>query len=265
MRRLFDIYLHQFKVTLAIQFQYRAGLMIWMLEVVLEPLIYLVVWQSAAGGNAIGGFEARDFAAYYTVLLIVQHFTQTWNMWEFEWRVRTGEMNSALILPLHPIHPDIASNITYKLLMLIVVVPSVIMLVLVFDPLFETPLWAALAFIPVLLVAGALAFMIGYVVALAAFWTVRITAINQVYFLGMLFFSGYIAPLDLLPEVLQRVADLLPFQWFLAFPVELFLGRVSPQDALIGFGIQLAWLAAAVALLLVVWRQAVRRYSAVGG
>lgn len=265
MRQLLDYYIQQFKVTLAVQLQYRTGLLIWMIEVVIQPVIYLVVWQSAAGGGEIAGFAARDFAAYYVVLMVVDHLTQTWIMWIFEWRVRSGEMNKLLIRPLHPIHADIAENITYKLLMLAVVIPALAFLIVVFDPVFNTTLWAVLAFVPVVMAAAALAFVSGWAVALAAFWTVRITAINQVYILSLVFFSGYIAPLDVLPGALRTIADLLPFQWIMSFPVELFLGRVSPAEALVGFSTQLAWIAAMTGVLLLVWRQGVKRYSAVGG
>jgi ABC-2 type transport system permease protein len=50
----------------------------------------------------------------------------------------------------------------------------------------------------------------------------------------------------------------------LGFPVELLLGRLSPTQALIGFGAQLGWLAFALLLLNVTWARGVRQYSAVG-
>ncbi|MFW5748992.1 MAG: ABC transporter permease [Chloroflexota bacterium] len=265
MKWLADIYRWQMSTTLAIQLQYRAGLAIWMIEVVLEPVIYLVVWQAAVGGGEIAGYAARDFAAYYLMMMIVTHLTQMWHMWEFEWRIREGQFNRLLLLPIHPIHGDIASNLTYKALMMIVVVPAVIFLALVFQPVFTPPAWSVAAFIPAVMLAAALAFVLGWVVAMAAFWTVRITAINQMYFLAMLFFSGFIAPLDVLPTFLQSIAGVLPFQWIYAFPIELSLGRLSVDEAVLGFAMQGAWLAVSVGLLLIIWKQAIRRYGAVGG
>jgi ABC-2 type transport system permease protein len=46
--------------------------------------------------------------------------------------------------------------------------------------------------------------------------------------------------------------------------VELLLGRLTPGQALAGFGAQLAWLATSLILLRIVWRAGVRAYSAVG-
>ena len=85
-----------------------------------------------------------------------------------------------------------------------------------------------LAFIPALLLAFLVRFLLEWTLALAAFWTTRVNAINQVYFVLMLFLAGQIAPLTLFPRWIQVVADILPFRWMLGFPVELVLGRLTP-------------------------------------
>ena len=76
--------------------------------------------------------------------------------------------------------------------------------------------------------------------------------------------TGYLEGEALLPGPVRVLASVLPFQWMVAFPVELMLGRVSPRDALIGFGMLLGWLLVGVVALRVTWRQGVRQYSAVG-
>ena len=54
--------------------------------------------------------------------------------------------------------------------------------------------------------------------------------------MAMLFLSGQMVPLSLLPAPVQALAAVLPFRWMVSFPVELLLGRVSPQDTLAGYG-----------------------------
>jgi ABC-2 type transport system permease protein len=122
-----------------------------------------------------------------------------------------------------------------------------------------------LGFIGALILAAWLAFMLGWAVAMAAFWTTRIMAINQMYFVAMFFFSGQIAPLELLPGVLQTAANILPFRWMVSFPVEVFMGRLSGSDVLVGFGLQILWIALSTGLVALAWSRGVRRYSAVGG
>ena len=266
MTGLVDIYWTLFKTSLAEQFQYRAAMVIWLLGLILHPVIYLVVWLTVARtqGGQVGGFTGADFAAYYIVLMVVNHLTFTWNMFEFEFRVRTGEFSPVLLQPLHPIHRDIGSNLSYKVLTMVVVVPTAIFLVLVFDPVLAPPRWAIVAFVPSLLLAFGVRFLVEWCLALAAFWTTRVTALNQLYFAALLFLGGRMAPLELMPGWVRVLSDVSPFRWMLAFPVELLLGRLSPDQALRGLLVQAAWTGAGLGLLALVWGRGVKRYSAVG-
>nr|MBA2598365.1 ABC-2 family transporter protein [Chloroflexia bacterium] len=152
----------------------------------------------------------------------------------------------------------------FKLLTMAVVAPVVVVLTFVFQPNWTISAWTALAFIPALLLAMALRFAVEWTMASLAFWITRVNAINQLYFVVFLFLSGFVAPLDLLPGPVRSIAEWLPFYRMLGFPVELLLGRLSPTQAMVGFGAQLAWLALALVLLNVTWARGVRQYSAVG-
>lgn len=266
MTDLLALYRAQFKTTIAGQLQYRGALVIWLLGLILEPTIYLVVWSTVARsrGGEVDGFTAASFAAYFLAVMLVDHATFTWIMWEFEYRVRQGHLSPLLLRPVHPIHRDVADNLTFKLLTLAVVLPAAGLLALAFRPTFTPLPWAIAAFVPALALAFLGRFALEWTLALTGFWTTRVSALNQLYFVAFLFLSGQAAPLVLLPEPAQVAATLLPFRWFVAFPVELLLGRSSPADAAGGFVAQIAWLALTLVVLRFVWARGVRRYSAVG-
>jgi ABC-2 type transport system permease protein len=263
---LADLYLQEIKTGVSSMLQYRATLVIWLIGNILEPLIYLVVWStvSRSTGGSIGGYGARDFAAYYIVLMLVNQATFTWVMYEFDYRIREGTFSADLLHPVHPIHADIATNLSSKAVNLPFVVAAAAGLSAVFHPAFRLTPLAAAAFIPALVLAFLVRFLVDWTVALAAFWTTRVTAINQIHYMAVLFFSGQIAPLTVLPQPLQIVAHVLPFRWTVGFPVELLLGRLSPAQILTGFAVQAGWLAAGALLVKFVWRASVKRYSAVG-
>ena len=266
MKFLAELYAQQFKTTMAAMFQYRASLFIWMIGQVLEPLVYLVVWSvvSAGSGGSVGGYTTRDFAAYFILLMLVNQVTFTWIMYEFEYRVREGILSFALLRPVHPIHSDIADNVSSKLITLPIMMVVAVGLAAGFHASISPPLWAVAIFIPALLLAFLVRFLLEWTLAQAAFWTTRVGAINQVYFVLMLFLAGQIAPLTLLPHPIQVVATFLPFRWLISFRVELLLGRLTLVQALTGLGAQAAWLIASFVLVRVVWRAGVRNYSAVG-
>ena len=266
MKPLFDLYLQQFKTTLAMMLQYRTALLIWTIGQVLEPLVYLIIWSvvSTGSGGSVGSYTTAEFAAYYVVLMLVNQITYTWIMYDFEYRVREGTLSATLLRPVHPIHSDIADNLSSKLITLPIIIVVAAGLAFGFHARISPPLWAIFMFIPSLLLAFLVRFLLEWSLALAAFWTTRVGAINQTYFVLMLFLSGQIAPLALLPQPVQIVSYVLPFRWLIGFPINLFLGRLTLAQALVGLGAQAAWLVVTFALMRTVWRAGVRAYTAVG-
>ncbi len=266
MRGFVDLYVQQFKTTFAAMVQYRASLAIWMIGHVLEPLIYLIVWQAVSNteGGSVGDYSTRQFAAYFIILMLVNHITYTWIMYEFEYRIREGLLSAALLKPVHPIHSDIADNVSSKLVTLPMMILIALGLAALFQPVASPQPWALLLALPVLFLAFLVRFLLEWTLANAAFWTTRVSALNQTYFVLVLFLSGQLAPLTLFPYPIQVLAALLPFRWLIGFPVELVLGRLTLVEGLAGLGAQVVWLVIALALVRVTWRAGLRMYTAVG-
>ncbi len=255
------------RTGIALQIQYRASNLIWMLGGIIEPVIYLVVWSTVAReqGGSTSGWTPQDFAAYYVTLMFVNHLTFAWVMHVFQLRIQQGELSFALLRPIHPIHSDIADNLAFKLVMLVVLIPAALVVAWTFEPRWNAGPSQLALFAPALFFAFLTRFFVEWSLALAAFWTTRVTAVNNVYFTALIFLSGRVAPIDMLPGWLQNVSASLPFYWMVAFPVEVMLGRVAPQEVAAGIGTQLAWTAGALLFLSLLWQRAVRRFSAVGG
>ncbi len=261
-----DLYLQQFKTTFASMVQYRASLFIWMIGHVLEPLVYLVVWSvvSEGGGGSVADYTTAQFAGYFIIMMLVENVSYTWIMYEFDYRVREGLLSPMLLKPVHPIHMDIADNVSSKMITMPFMLVVAAFLSLIFHPSIAPQAWALAAAVPALFLAFLLRFFLEWTLAQAAFWTTRVSAINQSYFVLILFLSGQIAPLELFPQPIQVLATIMPFRWMLGFPVELLLGRLTPLEALTGLGAQLVWVILAYGLMRLVWRAGIRLYSAVG-
>jgi ABC-2 type transport system permease protein len=260
------IYGTTFRTNIAINLAYRGAVVIWLLGLLLEPIVYLVVWTTVARaqGGAVGGFSVGEFAAYFTVLMIVNQLTFTWHFHFFEWRVRNGFFSPALLRPLHPVHADVSENLAFKAVTLTIVIPAAVFLLVSFGAEARTEPWHIVAFVPALVLAMGLRFLVEWTLALVAFWVTRTGAINQAYYVLVLFLSGQVAPLTLLPGAVQVVASVLPFRWMVAFPIEVATGRLGPAEVALGYAVQLAWIGAALVLLRLTWRAGIRRYSAVG-
>jgi ABC-2 type transport system permease protein len=253
--------------ALATMFQYRGEIVLWAVWGIVFPAVSMAMWAAAligSGSESIKGYARGDFAAYFLLSMIVGHVGVAWDVYEMGYMVKDGRLSPKLLRPIHPIWSSIAGNVAYKALTLVVLVPTWVVAAVVFRPRFEAdPMHAAVGIVATLL-GGALSYLLGYVVALAAFWTTRMDAVAETWFGGSLIFGGRVAPLALLPVQLLWVADVLPFKWMLWFPVHVLSGKATGTEMIVGLTVQIGWMTATVAAFGPLWRRAVRRYSAVG-
>lgn len=267
MSGLWDFYRAQVRLTLADTMQYRVAMALQLLGKFGEPVVYLVVWSTVAreSGGSVAGVTAAEFSAYFILWTLVRQATVAWNPYWMESRIRRGEYTPLLLRPVHPFHGDTASLVGSKIVELFTLIPTMVVLTLLFRPAVHLVPWAVAAFFPALGMGFLLRHVLMYSMSISGFWTTRVTALFQLFFTIEFFLSGRIAPLAVLPAWGQEIARRLPFVWMFGFPLELALGRLTPEQALQGFGHQIVWLAAGAVLLVVLWRLAVRHYTAVGG
>lgn len=259
-------YWTQMKLSTAQLMQYRVGFFFWMVGMVFEPIIYLVVWSSVAleQGGEIGGYTPGTFAAYYIVWTLVRQMNIGLTPWAFEGRILRGQLSPFLLRPIHVFHSDLASFFGMKVVFTLVWLPVAAVLVLLFQPELAPNWWQILGFSVAIITGFVMRFILLWALGMITFWVKRVSAFFDVYFGLELFLSGRLVPINLLPDWAERLAEWLPYKWSFGFPIELLLGRLSVAEMGYGFLMQVVWGAAGTAVMLILWRQGLKRYSAVG-
>ncbi|HTJ59941.1 MAG TPA: ABC-2 family transporter protein [Candidatus Saccharimonadales bacterium] len=246
--------------------QYRIQSLLWMLFAIIRPVIFLAAWIAiaTAQGGSVAGYTVGDFAAYYVCLAWVSQLVMAWNSQEFEWEVNQGRLSAKLLRPLHPIHYSVIDNIVYKLTTLPVLAVILVIISVAFNAHYSTQLWHVVVFVPSVILAAALFFVFGYIIACLAFWATRMRTANTLWQRASFIFAGQIAPIALMPGWLQAMAYGLPFWYMQGAPTEILQGTATPERALSILAGQAVWLIVCCAVFRVVWRRGVRAYSAVG-
>ncbi len=252
------------RVGLAEMVAYRSELVIWILTAS-APVIMLMVWDNAAAGGAIAGWDQTAFARYFTAGLVVRQLTTAWVVWELNQQIRTGTLSPTLLKPLHPLLLRAAENVVVLPFRIVVLIPLVAALWW-WRPSMGMPLTLEGALLlPLALGLGwAMNFLAQVAFGALAFFVEQSLGLFNVWFAIWALLSGYLFPLDLLPAPLARVVVLLPFRSMLATPTEIAAGQLTGVAAVEAIALQAGWTIVFALVARAIWRAGVRRYEAFG-
>jgi ABC-2 type transport system permease protein len=265
-RRMVDFYATVSRTAVQEQFQYRAANYMYMVGMVVEPVIYLVVWSvvAEASGGQVGGYSSGGFAAYFIVWMLVRNMNIVFTPYGWEFRIREGQLSGMLLRPMHPLHYDLAYFAGWKVIAVLLWVPIALVLSLLFRPELSVNAAQAATFLVAIWGAYVIRTLLLFVLGMVTLWTTRVAALFELYFTAELLLSGRLVPVDLMPDWVLRWVDLLPFRSTFGFPIEALVSDLSGPELVRGLVAQAVWIAIGWGLAMAVWRRAIRRYAAVG-
>lgn len=245
---------------------YRARMAIWLVTGFF-PLLLMAVWLTVVdGGGPPAGWDAEAFVSYYVAASVVYQLSGERYVWAWDAEMRSGDLSVRLLRPVHPFHQFVAADLGERIVVLVMLAPvGVLAAVLLPAVRYLLTPWSVLVVGAAVLLAYALSLLMSATFALLGFWTTQATNAFMLWWGAGMFASGWIAPLDLMPQWLRSLSWALPFWSTMGFPVELLMGRLDGGQIARGFAVGAAWFAGFVLLYLIGWRRGVRRYGAVAG
>ncbi|WP_189601079.1 ABC transporter permease [Streptomyces lateritius] len=121
------------------------------------------------------------------------------------------------------------------------------------------------AFLLAVALGSIVSFSIWYLVAMSAFWLLDGQGVAQVAWLGGLFFSGMLLPLNVFPGALGEVARVLPWASMLQVPADVYLEKYEGWGLLGAFAFQGCWAVVLLAAGRVAQTLATRKVVVQGG
>ncbi len=96
-------------------------------------------------------------------------------------------------------------------------------------------------------------------------WTISGEGLNRLVPAIVLFFSGLIVPVPLLPDWVQSIISFLPFRGLADLPFRIYMGHIIPRQAVLAIAYQILWTGGLVLIGSRLLTRAVRRMVVQGG
>ena len=269
LRHSMEKYRAIFSIGLQNTFVYRWNFLLRSLFALIPLVGTVFVWRSIYGGTdgRIAGYDFGEMVFYFlTVLLVDNLITPAEDEWQIAAEIREGQLSALLLKPFDFLAYRTCIFVGSRLLYTAVTLIPVIAIFWWYRQYLQWPAHAStwFLFIPSLVMAGAIQFLIAYSMAMLAFWILEISTVVFILYSFEYFLSGKLFPLDAVPGLAGKILKFLPFPYEVYFPVAILMEKVSGPRLWEGLLIQSVWVILCLLLARVLWRSGLRRYEAVG-
>lgn len=209
--------------------QYTASHAMRTVASIIFGMIYISIWQGIGEQHALEGYGRAGMVAYMAFNQVILWLTMTSHGLGLEDRVRTGQIATDLIRPLHLFvyaAGKEAGSIVYNLLF------TAFPLYLLYTLLFGLPVpsdptvW--LRTLAALVMAAYTAICIAYCIGVTALWTVESRWFSLLNYSLSFVLSGFLMPIAWMPGWLQTISRLSPYPVFNDVPTRTYIGHASP-------------------------------------
>ncbi len=266
MRERFRIWRALFSIWLQDGLAYRASAVIWILSDTIPAMIMPAVFIAGMGaGGEIGGFDAGQFVAYYLVMLLFSNFITSHLMWDMAYEIKEGIFTIHLLRPVSYFQSSTIRNLAWRVMRTTLFIPIFLLLLLFYGKyLVGIELYLGWEVWISVVLGHLVSWAFVYMMTMLALFFTEVQSIFALYYFPMLFLSGQLFPIHLLPDWASKIAAYLPFYYTTGLPVELCIQRIAPSSAIPLMGIQILWIVGSAIGAKLLWKSGLKHYTAVG-
>lgn len=245
----------------------KSSIFVLLAQALIPTVVMAYLWTSILPGHsAIQGMTAETMIKYYIGVNVVNFFVWYAIDWELNDDIHSGELSNIARRPVNMMGYYFSRMLGDRIANLMVLAPIIlIILVMHIKNIFPIDvIWFGQVVMTILL-AMLLWFAFGYVIGCLAYWFENLFFVLIVKEIVVSFLAGYYLPLNLFPETLKNLSNLLPFQYFSYFPIQTLLKQTLPINWSSGILIGLMWLIALYGIGYWLNRLGARHYSDVMG
>ncbi len=254
-----------FKVYFKDGIAYRVNGIIWILTDAFTVFTMPLVWTSAMGTSTLAGFTKGDIVKYYLAMLMVSGFVLCHFMWELSMEIKDGQFAAQLVRPISVYQVYFMRNLSWRIVRMSLCVPFLLAFMWFYRDLLHgaTFNWDWTFWVTMLL-GHVLSFTTVMMLGFIALFVEEAMALFELYYFPMLFLSGQVVPVAMLPDWAQSLAKYLPFYYTTNLPVDIGIGRVTGNTIWMGMLVQIFYIGLTYGVSKVLWVKGLKQFSGVG-
>lgn len=244
----------------------RNVLLFWIVLEAQSFLIMYILWMFIYKDHSIvNGFTLSAMITYYFVSYFVRQNTNCYIHWNLIIKINDGTFAHFLYRPMSQRIYYIYHNIGEKMIRFLFLLPIAGIIFFLVKSYILLPSIGNLGYF--LLATGVsfnLAVFFAFIVGYTSFWTENSGTL--VYFKDSLIYylSGAMIPLSFFGTKMSGILELLPFRYFVSFPIEIYLGKLDNAGMQKGFSIALIWTLIFIIAEKILSKYGLKRFSSVG-
>ncbi len=265
-----NIYKQAFSLGLQKAMRYRVNFYVGMISIIFPMCIQYFLWTSIFSSGSQGmhfGYTLPQMLSYAAFAVITSRTIFGGFIYEVNFEIKSGGMAKYLVRPMRYMPYQISCYLGEKFVSILLSSVLIVVVSVVFNTRWPNTitLQNVLLYFLVLVFAIVLNFVLYFSICGAGFWMRDASgAIFIITVVGNII-SGGVFPLDIFSGRIQFILKLFPFSYTNYFPVSVLCGRTVGSDIYLGMMVQLSWILIVLSIQQIVWKQGVKRYTAVGG
>lgn len=240
---------------------------------IISTFILIYLWNAIyIFSNKTSSYNLYEMTEYLLFCNAIYRVIETDGLdSEISDEIRMGSLSCYLLRPFSYFKAKFSKILGKKFVTApIIVIPYIIILFLVENNrsgviITDTTFLSILVCISILIFAYAFNFIIDFLLGLIAFWIENPYILFFVKDKLLPLLCGIYVPLSFFPATLQKVLNILPFSYYVSIPFDVLVGQIDIAKGFKGLIVLLLWLVAICIITYVIWKVAIKRYTAIGG
>jgi len=216
--------------------------------------------------NSTLPYTLPEIITYYILAGIIAQLTESHFEHEINNDVRQGTLNNHILKPFSYIQLNIMRSVGWHSIQVIIagLVYAVIIFFLRDFFIINTNIIQIEAIIIMMILASLFFVTISLLLGSLSFWMINASPLFNIREVLITFMTGALVPINFFPETIQHIFSLLPFQYLVFTPVNIYLGKLSNGEIFKAISILLFWTVVNGSIAIFVWKKGLTKYEGVG-